>query len=108
MYYPSSENKGNDQLRGYRKADLRLCFHLCRLLVFPCGGSCVFLIFLLCLVNVLSFPHAVFVGIFNQFLDLKFLLFMHLRWLNSSNKPKTKDLSVHDETSNSNITRLGI
>ena len=39
MYYPSSENKGADQLRGYREADLRLCFRLCRLLVFPCGGS---------------------------------------------------------------------
>ena len=39
LYYPSSENKGTDQLRGYREADLRLCFRLCRLLVFPCGGS---------------------------------------------------------------------
>ena len=35
MYYLSSENKGADQLRGYREADLRLCFRLCRLLVFP-------------------------------------------------------------------------
>ena len=26
MYYPCSENKGADQLRGYREADLRLCF----------------------------------------------------------------------------------
>ena len=37
MYYPSSENKGADQLRGYREADreadLDLCFRLCRLLV---------------------------------------------------------------------------
>ena len=39
MYYPSSENKGDDQLRGYREADLRLCFRPCRLLVFPWGGS---------------------------------------------------------------------
>ena len=39
MYYPCSENKGADQLRGYREADLRLCFRICRLLVFPCGGS---------------------------------------------------------------------
>ena len=26
MYYPCSENKGADQLRGYREADLRLVF----------------------------------------------------------------------------------
>ena len=26
MYYICSENKGADQLRGYCKADLRLCF----------------------------------------------------------------------------------
>ena len=32
--YPCSENKGADQLRGYREADLRLCFRMCRLLVF--------------------------------------------------------------------------
>ena len=25
MYYRCSKNKGADQLRGYRKADLRLC-----------------------------------------------------------------------------------
>ena len=35
LYKLSSENKGDDQLRGYREADLRLCFRLCRLLVFP-------------------------------------------------------------------------
>ena len=34
-----SENKGADQLRGYREAGLCLCFCLCRLLVFSCGGS---------------------------------------------------------------------
>ena len=39
LYYPSSENKGADQLRSYCEADLRLCFRLGRLLVFPCGGS---------------------------------------------------------------------
>ena len=26
LYYLCSENKGADQLRGYRSADLRLCF----------------------------------------------------------------------------------
>ena len=39
MYYPYSENKGADQLRGYCEADLRHCFCLCGLLVFSCGGS---------------------------------------------------------------------
>ena len=33
LYYPSSENKGADQLRGYREADLRLCFRICKTLV---------------------------------------------------------------------------
>ena len=28
LYYPYSENKGADQLRGYREADLRLCFRI--------------------------------------------------------------------------------
>ena len=30
MYYLCSENKGADQLRGYREADLRLCFRICK------------------------------------------------------------------------------
>ena len=34
LYYPFSENKGADQLRGHREADLRLFFRICRLLVF--------------------------------------------------------------------------
>ena len=28
MYFPSSENRGADQLCGYREADLRLCFRI--------------------------------------------------------------------------------
>ena len=39
LYYPSSENKGADQLHGYRKADLRLCFRISRTLVFSRRGS---------------------------------------------------------------------
>ena len=39
MLYPSRENKGANQLRNYCEADLRLCFRLCRLLDFTCGGS---------------------------------------------------------------------
>ena len=34
-----SENKGADQLRGYREADLRLCFHICKKPVFSQRGS---------------------------------------------------------------------
>ena len=30
LHYPCSENKGADQLRGYREADLRLCFRICK------------------------------------------------------------------------------
>ena len=39
MYYPCSENKDADQLRGNREADLRLCFRPCKLLVFSRTGS---------------------------------------------------------------------
>ena len=52
LYYPCSENKGADQLRGYHEADLRLCFCICKKPVFsneaqiirtillkPTGGS---------------------------------------------------------------------
>ena len=34
FYYPYSENKGADQLRGYSEADLRLCFRICKNPVF--------------------------------------------------------------------------
>ena len=37
--YLCSENKGADQLRGYREADLRLCFRICKMLVFLRRGS---------------------------------------------------------------------
>ena len=33
-YYLCSENKAADQLQGYREADLRLCFRICKMLVF--------------------------------------------------------------------------
>ena len=42
MSYLCSENKGADQLRGYREADLRLCFRICKTLFFTCHGSFVF------------------------------------------------------------------
>ena len=34
LYYLYSENKGADQLRAYREADLRLCFRICKKPVF--------------------------------------------------------------------------
>ena len=33
------ENKGADQLRGHREADLRLCFRICKKPVFSRHGS---------------------------------------------------------------------
>ena len=42
LYYLCSENKGADQLRGYRKADLRLCFRICKMLVFARRGTFVY------------------------------------------------------------------
>ena len=39
LYYLCSENKGPDQLCGYREADLRLCFRICEKLVFSRRGS---------------------------------------------------------------------
>ena len=39
MYYPSSENKGADQLGGYREAGLRLCFRIGKDPVFSWCGS---------------------------------------------------------------------
>ena len=39
LYYPCSINKGADQLRGYREADLRLCFGISKKLVFSRRGS---------------------------------------------------------------------
>ena len=50
MYYPCSENKDADQLRGYREADLRLCFRPCKLLVFSRTG----LFIILNIVNLLE------------------------------------------------------
>ena len=39
LYYLCSENKGADQLRGHREADLRLCFRICKKPVFSRRGS---------------------------------------------------------------------
>ena len=39
MYYLCSENNSGDQLRGYREADLRLCFRICKKPVFSRRGS---------------------------------------------------------------------
>ena len=52
LYYPSSENKGADQLLGNREADLRLCFHICKMLVSHDCGSLVNLSFRFKKVNI--------------------------------------------------------
>ena len=43
MNYPCSENKGADQLCGYREADLRLCFRICKKPVFSRRGSYIYI-----------------------------------------------------------------
>ena len=45
LYYPCSENKDADQLCGYREADLRLCFRICKNPVFSRRGSIMFTYF---------------------------------------------------------------
>ena len=37
--WQQAKNKGADQLRGYRKADLRLCFRICKKQLFSRCGS---------------------------------------------------------------------
>ena len=39
LYYLCSENKGADELRGHREADLRLCFRISKIPVFSQQGS---------------------------------------------------------------------
>ena len=39
LFYLCSENKGDDQLRGYREADLRLCFRICKKMILSRCGS---------------------------------------------------------------------
>ena len=39
MYYLCSGNKGSDQLRGHREADMRLCFRICKKPAFSLRGS---------------------------------------------------------------------
>ena len=39
LYCSCSENKGVDQLHGHHEADLRLCFRICKTLVFSRSGS---------------------------------------------------------------------
>ena len=34
LFYLRRENEGAEQLRGYREADLRLCFHIFKMLDF--------------------------------------------------------------------------
>ena len=38
LFYLCGENKGADQLRGYREADLRFCFRICKRPVFSRRG----------------------------------------------------------------------
>ena len=44
LHYLYSENKGADQLHGYREADLRLCYRTCKKPVFSRRGSSIYLL----------------------------------------------------------------
>ena len=87
MYYPSSENKGTDQLRGYREADLRLYFRLCRLLVFPWGGSNMHTCFVLSLevtcelrvTDVVNIAHILPLNVFTAYKESKTLYFTYIQ-----------------------------
>ena len=66
LSYPYSQNKGADQLRGHREADLRLRFRICKKPVFSKRGSYVSLHLQFCmqgiqrrmvLVVISSFPN---------------------------------------------------
>ena len=39
LLYPCTENKGADKVCGYRTADLRLCFRICKKQIFAIRGS---------------------------------------------------------------------
>ena len=43
MYYLCGENKYANQLRGYREAELRLCFRICKSLFFHDAAQMQFL-----------------------------------------------------------------
>ena len=62
MYYQCSENKDAYQLRGYREADLRLCFRICRKPVFSRRGSYILDTIILDLIGVVYFSDAEMVG----------------------------------------------
>ena len=82
MYYPSSENKGADQLRGYREADLHLCFRICRLLVFSRGGSNSFMLKESNIIDVEDERHFVMECTSHLILK-KFLVGLLFFWLNA-------------------------
>ena len=58
LYCLCSENKDADQLCGYREADLRLCFHICKNPVFSWRGS-----YYDCEVDILSYQWALFMSL---------------------------------------------
>ena len=67
MYYPCSENKGADQLRGYREADLRLCFRIGKNPVFSRCGSNIFPVKEMPFYTI-KFENKIGIDIFDQFL----------------------------------------
>ena len=73
LYFPSSENKGADQLHGYREADLHLCFCIMQIVGFTMRrlkcGMMVFKIHLFSLVLVFSDSPLLLLFYFMMMLD---------------------------------------
>ena len=74
LYYPCSENKDADQLRGYRESVLRLCFRICKIPVFSQRGSYIRIGFILFSLIDFSFFYVL----------IEFLVFMTNLWLNKN------------------------
>ena len=68
------KNKGTDQLRSYRKADLRLCFRICKKPVFSPRGS-----FFECLwmITESEFPYTLYTNLLKYLYKMCLILFLN-------------------------------
>ena len=67
LYYPCSENKGADQLRGHREADLRLCFRIYADCLFSHAAA-----------HIMKLPIKIFCEAKKKKRDYQFICFHHI------------------------------